>query len=1509
MTLALYGKSRKRQGSLMLAALLSILAATVAGVALVSTAFAHHNTYTASRACGDVWSSTATYVGGGDLRMIVVSDVVINGAPFDSSWESDIPGSFATAGFPAASAFAAGEAPTGTVKWFWSGTDGGGTIFARNTASNGAFNATWGGSITLYRQVSGLWTKSGASGEGANPITITTPAAPTNCDATIIVRKWVPDGINGTATPFNVSVSDNGTPKTTNQPFSEEPNPGGSPGEFTGTYPVEGNDSGGDNDDFTVTESASPGFTTSWYVTATNVTCSDISDGNYSAGSVASGSELSNLDPGAVRYVCFRNVPLPTVSVAKTHAGDGTYNLNEAFSYTVTFTVAGAATTSSQSWNDDLPAHLDYIGLGTQVDPGSDLACAGNTGTDDVVCTLDSGAPVGVYSQVINVQVKATAACTPAVNNVRTGATAGQGTIAATDTVNIAGCALPSVSVTKVDSGDGTYGPNEAFYWTLSWTVTNPPTTTSLQYTDVLNSNLNFVSLSDEVDPDSELSCSQAAGTVSCQLESGAGVAPGPTVYSIRVNVTVKATPTCGTVTNTVNNVAGAPVATDNVEIVNCVLPSVTVTKDAPQASYNIGQSFNWTITATVANGPTVAPYAMYDDIPAGFTLNSVTPSAGITCSSGNNDPVICTLGVGSGSGPHALTINVTVNAAATCGPVTNTVINGTAAAAGQPVASDEVTIAGCGEVTMEKSDTTQLVDAGANIQWDIALHNSSAVAKVAKISDAGATLVGPAACAQAGGAGTVITCTVPASNGNLFLPELIVQVKTAVPVQTGTQMCSPQVVTNTAYLLDPNNTSGQPVIGVDPSDSGTYTIPATAHVNCLTVTKVNSGNGTWTITFGNIGPTAEVDMSDTYEPNGTSTQIINTTQSGCTQSALTLEDCEVTLLPGGKPVTVTTTPLVAQCESQTVDNIVTATFNGSTITGSGTEASFTLPGNSELCDKTIVIVKNYVQLNGYAPVPGDLPAFVLNPPVPNVPGSACTTQDNGEQVILTCTVPADWVGTVTETPAAGWEQTQCVFEVTLVQELGNLVRSIFAQAIPVFGDFNFCNRPLGEIEVIKQDNVAAANPSLPGDNDWDFTVTGPNAYSESGTTAVGVNPGSFVLTGVPLGNGYDASEIEAQFGQCPTDSNPNGVGFETTIIAGGPLNITAPGQRITFIFENEDCGAVLGTGQLQVFKVRDLNGNGSTDGADTNIVWSVTITGPQFPGGQQFDVPATGLFLDGLDEGVYTIQESLGAGYSVVGVSTIDDAATFVGGATSTSVNLTNNDIDTVTFFNQPLREIRVQKVAYTRHGNGADVLAPSHDDGWIITVSSAQCQFTDSEPTDANGVAVFTNLPLCNDYVVSENPVNASSPGFTPGGPIQHNNVTPGLPGDPLVVTFVNRLQTFDPPCVICNTTTPTVTATPTTPTTTATPPTNTPTNTPVPSTNTPTNTPADPSASPSVPVTNIAGERTPGPGQTPIAPSAGSGPLGGAGGGLNLLLILGGLIALSSGLGFVALGRKRG
>ncbi len=516
---------------------------------------------------------------------------------------------------------------------------------------------------------------------------------------------------------------------------------------------------------------------------------------------------------------------------------------------------------------------------------------------------------------------------------------------------------------------------------------------------------------------------------------------------------------------------------------------------------------------------------------------------------------------------------------------------------------------------------------------------------------------------------------------------------------------------------------------------------------------------------------------------------------------------------------------------------------------------------------KEVVIVKSFTGLNGYSPVAADYPGFTFDPAID--PAPVCTINESKlpDSVSWTCTVPASWSGTVNESAVANWETAT-----------GCLVASL--EGGPQV--FSFCNRPYGTIEIQKTDNTTAGNLDRPADGDWDFSVSGPNSYSAVRSILFG--GGTSVVTHVPLGNGYTAAETDGRYGQCPTESNPTGQGYNTTNVQAGPSSLTAPGGTITFVFRNDDCGIVFGTGQLHIWKVRDVLGDGAMNGADSYVPWNVTITGPEFPTGQNFAVPATGLHFGGLTEGLYTISEAALFGWNIVGVTTTEHPGLVA--SASTQVDLHNDDEDTVTFFNQPFGQIPVQKNAFTSHNGGPNVAAPGDDDGWTITVKSATCGINTSQVTDANGQALFSDLPMCNDYVVSEAGTNADSPGFVPLSADQFTNITP----NGVTLTFNNILRTSEPVNPV----------TPVPPTATPVPP----TVTPVP----PTVTPVAPTSTPTTPATAIAGEKTPGPGQpTPIVPSTGNGGNDG-GDGLNLVFLAGAMIAMAAVLGLTAAGQRR-
>lgn len=788
--------------------------------------------------------------------------------------------------------------------------------------------------------------------------------------------------------------------------------------------------------------------------------------------------------------------------------------------------------------------------------------------------------------------------------------------------------------------------------------------------------------------------------------------------------------------------------------------------------------------------------------------------------------------------------------------------------------------------VTISKGDG---VKDGSVIKWVVTLTNNSSVNQTVAVYDANSSFVS-STCLNTVSESPADTysCTVPAKS------QATITLSTAYSGSGG--VCTGYRTNNTAWITGNQNAS----------DTAEYSETSQPDESCLKPDKEKSQTSeppTWNITVANSADQALAvfvkDAGATYQgaTGGTCTATAGVTDM--TAGIVCSVNANSTL-----SISVTKSMPKATCEGTDVSNSAQIWFGR---TGEG-EPDWPVDGgtfqdlgkNTELCNRQVTVTKYYQYVDG-TPFSGataaDRPTFTMTPNpwtglgTYNIVDDAnCDLQDNGSNIVWTCTIPVSANPMVTETPAANWVQSfngNC--QLSLVRDLSefaasalNVVTDEYLQSIGWF-----CNYPVGTIEIVKNDLTTAANTARPAD--WDFTATGPYSFSENRSIALG--GGSVLITNVPLGNAFSAVENDGSYATCRTEGEAGIHQYFTTNISAGPTNLTQPGQKITFTFKNEDCGAVLGTGSLHIWKVRDLNANGVQDGGDSNIVWTVTVTGPEFPGGQVFNVPVGGLHLNGITEGAYTITEGSQFGYVLVGVRTTENGSLVA--STSTSVTVVDNQEDTVTFYNQPLGQIPVHKNAFTSHNGGPNVPAPNDDDGWTITLTSVDCGINQVQQTNTNGDALFTNLPLCTDYVVKEQPINLSSPGFVPLTGDRFENITP----NGVTLTFNNILRTQD--CVVnCGGTTPT--PTPTVPTATPTTPPSTakPTNTPVPPTNTvePTKTAV------------VGGEKTPGPGQpTPIAPSTGGGMLGGTAGGFNLLLVIAGLLALTSGVSFLALGRK--
>jgi fimbrial isopeptide formation D2 family protein len=1595
MTLALYGKSRKRQGSLLLAALLAILAASVGGLAIISSAFAHNANTSASSTCNGDWSSRLWYENGGssdpgDLRLVLIRDVKVNNAAYSPTWASGVGDGTNSSNQTNGQIVARGSyggSQTGLpsvgshTDYIWVGVDSTFDIFNRNQTT-GALNSNasaWGGGASIWAWNGSSWVDQNFS---AN---VTQPPAASDC-AKIVIKKVV-TGTGASAsqgfTADLVNETTGGLGDGTNKAFSQAV-------PYDGAY----FDPGSTGDNFNATEDAVPA---NWTLTGKKViigsSVADCGDTGWTTVSGTSASDrrvdFNDLDRGEVATVCFRNeyttpsvqINISTGACADVQGPGFTYHFNapqgtEGGSgggvLTVTFKYDNGAAEPAIQVNEDTDGngHPDWhpfipwnghssitILSATSANGG---VWSGN-GDETVSTTQCPSTKIIVKKTVTGTNPPATS-FPVSIDDLGNGAgTDYSGSIASgTDyTQPLADVAGPGDSTGASDNDDFkvTEGDSGVAGWTtVGWAIISTQTTC-----------------------DADVNGGQSGDGF-----TAGSIASGGNLNDLDIGDTVVV---C------FKNQYNQP------QVIN---PSVDKS-DTSDSTPNLGESFNYTLKFTVPSGSaTTADFTVQDAIPSNFTVGTVTPDTSGTplhCSKSGNT-VTCTLNSGAAAnGVFIATIPVTVKNDSVCGPVVNSVFKDTTS--GDKLDDDTVNISGCGDITYNK--TSVGIVSGA-LRWNIHFVNSSVLQGSITVYDLNSTYVsGPCTdnnndtytCTVAGSstADLVVSTPLPQGfnavcdnidqhntvsiSGNLQSSDTAEYSQTAEPdkscltvTKDKSDTSQPPTwvinVTSTAdsaltiFVKDTGATYGGLTIGSQGTcgvsvgtsmDPGfTCNVDANGHIGII-VTKPYPETKTCEGT--DVPNSAEVylgtfnDGSPEWQPTGGTFENLNQDTSLCTRDVTV---CKVVVANGdgvivpsfgyGFDIRQTNRPNISG--SNSVGEVNPDTDNsqssevcttkqvpndlpfdvvewGSRPAGWTTDASgypmYSIDGGALVSNNTIpsqaagtsdvkvtfynketprtkqiLITKDFVNLNGYTPVAGDIPSFALNPSTDTSCEAPYLDGENGYATIV-CTVPADWDGTVDETVPANWTKVECV-QFSLVQAISGLVGDVLPVVAEYADYFNFCNAPVGKITVIKDDETSADNPGRPAN--WQFEVDGSDSFQHNENIALG--GGSFTIT-APLASGYSADETNGHFNVadfCSTVSNPNGDGYQSVNQTPGTQAITFPGEEITFMFKNADCGVVLGTGHLDIYKVRDINGNGVMDGSDSNIAWTVTITGPEFPGGQNFNVPAGGLHLDGLTEGAYTITEGLQFGYTLVGVITSENGSLVVSG--TTQIALHNDETDTVTFYNKPYGQIPVHKNAFTSHNGGANVVAPNDDDGWTITLTSVDCGISEQAVTDSNGDALFSNLPLCTDYVVSEGAVNASSPGFVPLTGTKFTNITP----NGVTLTFNNILRTNDPICTVgCTPVTTTPTTTPTsTPTNTPTTTTTATPTTPA-ATNTPTNTPT--------PVSTQLGEKTPGPGQTPIAPSTGTGLFGGTTGGFNILLILGGLLALTSGLSFVALGRK--
>ena len=443
------------------------------------------------------------------------------------------------------------------------------------------------------------------------------------------------------------------------------------------------------------------------------------------AASVAEGTVLSNtasvsastVDPNASDNTDTELTTVGTsadVSVSKVDSADPV-NAGTGFSYTVTVSNAGPSDATLVQLVDTLPSEVVYV----SATPGQG-SCSELSGT--VTCDLGTITDGGSVDVVIAVTVPADTSAGSITNNasVSTSTTdpvAGNDATSEDTTITTEA----DLSVSKVDSADPVTA-GTGFSYTVTVSNAGPSDATLVTLTDVLPSEVSFVSAT----PD-QGSCSELAGTVTCDLGT---VADGGSV-DVVIAVSVAADTSAGSITNnaSVSTATSDPVAVNDATSEDTTITTesdLSVSKVDSADPVNVGTGFSYTVTVSNAGPSDATLVALTDVLPSEVTYVSATPDQG-SCSE-LAGTVTCDLGTIADGGSVDVVIAVTVPPGQAATTVTNNAAVSTSTTdpvAGNDATSEDTTIATSADVSVSKTDSADPVNAGTGFSYTVTVSNA----------------------------------------------------------------------------------------------------------------------------------------------------------------------------------------------------------------------------------------------------------------------------------------------------------------------------------------------------------------------------------------------------------------------------------------------------------------------------------------------------------------------------------------------------------------------------------------------------------------------------------------------------------------------------------------------------------------------------------------------------------------------------------------------------------------
>jgi uncharacterized repeat protein (TIGR01451 family) len=350
--------------------------------------------------------------------------------------------------------------------------------------------------------------------------------------------------------------------------------------------------------------------------------------------------------------------------VTMSHSPDPvTLSANQNVQYFISVSNSGPSTATNVTLTDVLDASFTFVTA--TVSPPAQGTCNQAAGT--VTCNLNTftvGTGASITIQVTPIAAGSSISNTASVTATQPDPNPANNSATNTITINAANA---DMRVTMSHSPDPvTLGTSQNVSYFISVNNSGPSTATNVVLTDVLDTSFTFVFAT--VSPPAQGTCSQAAGTVTCNLNTftpGAGA-----------SVTIQVTPTTAgsSISNTASITADQPdnnqannSATNNLTV-NAANADVRVTMSHSPEPVTLGQNLSYFINVS-NSGPSTATTAMLTDtLPAGVTFVSASTSQGSCVQSAGT--VTCNFGTFTPGGGASVTITVTPGSA---GTITNT--------------------------------------------------------------------------------------------------------------------------------------------------------------------------------------------------------------------------------------------------------------------------------------------------------------------------------------------------------------------------------------------------------------------------------------------------------------------------------------------------------------------------------------------------------------------------------------------------------------------------------------------------------------------------------------------------------------------------------------------------------------------------------------------------------------------------------------------------------------------